>query len=140
VGVAIVRELAKVGSPLIGVTSLAAGADQLFADRVVRAGGDLMVIVPARDYAASFSDKRDQAAFERFAALAQEVIWLPFEHSSEEAYWTAGRHVVDHSDVLLAVWDGERAGGLGGSADVVAYARSQGTQVNVIWPEGATRA
>jgi hypothetical protein len=51
-----------------------------------------------------------------------------------------GRAVGDRSNVLVAVWDGQPARGLGGTADVVvAYARERGVLVQVIWPEGATR-
>jgi hypothetical protein len=49
-----------------------------------------------------------------------------------------GRAVVDRSDVLMAVWDGQPARGLAGTADVGAYARERGVPVEVIWPEGAT--
>ena len=34
-----------------------------------------------------------------------------------------GKYIVDECDVMLAVWDGERAHGRGGTADVVEYAR-----------------
>ena len=51
----------------------------------------------------------------------------------------AGKVVVDRSSVLLAVWDGQPSRGLGGTADVVAYARQRGVPVTVIWPEGASR-
>ena len=50
-----------------------------------------------------------------------------------------GRAVVDRSSVLVAVWDGQPSRGLGGTADVVAYARERGVPVEVIWPEGASR-
>jgi hypothetical protein len=46
---------------------------------------------------------------------------------------------VDRSSVLVAVWDGQPARGLGGTADVVAYARQRGVPMEVIWPRGATR-
>ena len=39
---------------------------------------------------------------------------------------------VDGSDVLIAVWDGEPARGRGGTAEVVAYARSLGKPVVLI--------
>ncbi|MFG2222777.1 hypothetical protein [Streptomyces sp. NPDC048644] len=42
-------------------------------------------------------------------------------------------------DRLIAVWDGQPARGYGGTADVVAYARSTGVPVEVVWPDGATR-
>jgi hypothetical protein len=51
----------------------------------------------------------------------------------------AGKVVVDRSSVLVAVWDGQPSRGLGGTADVVRYARERGVPVEVIWPEGATR-
>ena len=44
---------------------------------------------------------------------------------------------VDRSGVLVAVWDGQPARGLGGTADVVA--RQRGVPMEVIWPQGATR-
>ncbi|HEY1620682.1 MAG TPA: hypothetical protein VGG25_23870 [Streptosporangiaceae bacterium] len=43
------------------------------------------------------------------------------------------------ADELWAVWDGQPARGYGGTADVVAHARSKGIPVRVIWPEGARR-
>lgn len=64
---------------------------------------------------------------------------LPFSEPSEEAFYAAGKAVVDACDWLIAVWDGEPARGLGGSADVVAYARNRGKVVHVIWHEGLSR-
>jgi hypothetical protein len=40
----------------------------------------------------------------------------------------AGRVVVDRSSVLVAAWDGQPSRGLGGTADVVAYARERGSR------------
>ncbi len=51
----------------------------------------------------------------------------------------AGRAVADRSDLLLAVWDGAPAAGLGGTADIVRYAEERGKAVEIIWPEGARR-
>lgn len=49
----------------------------------------------------------------------------------QAAYEACGRHVVDHSDALLAVWDGEPSAGRGGTGDIVAYARAR--QRPLIW-------
>jgi hypothetical protein len=46
---------------------------------------------------------------------------------------------VNRSDRLLAVWDGKPAQGLGGTGDIVAYAKSRGLPTTVIWPEGLVR-
>jgi hypothetical protein len=124
---------------LVGITSLAEGADQLFAAHVLEAGGRLMVIVPAADYIRTFSNDATRTHYQHLLSEAWDVIRLPFQISSEEAYWAAGRQLVDRCDRLFAVWNGKPAGGLGGTADVVAYARAQGRPTTVIWPEGAKR-
>lgn len=124
---------------LVGVTSLAAGADQLFARIVIERGGSLEVVVPAQEYESSFGTELQRDEFRALLSAAHSSVTLDFTEPSEEAYWAAGREVVERSDRMLAVWDGQPAGGLGGTADVVAYARSNGKPVAVIWPEGARR-
>ncbi len=124
---------------VVGVTSLAAGADQLFALCVLDAGGRLLVVIPSENYEASFSKPSELAAFRRLRALASEEVLLPFSAPAEDAFWAAGREVVERSDRLLAIWDGLPAAGLGGTADVVRYARAAGKDVEVIWPAGAAR-
>ena len=43
-------------SGLIGLSSLAEGADQIFAELVLEHGGELQVVVPALDYETTFDD------------------------------------------------------------------------------------
>ena len=43
--------------------------------------------------------------------------------------------VADRCDLLIAVWDGQPAQGLGGTGDVVRYAREIGREVLVVWPD-----
>ncbi|KJE23375.1 hypothetical protein FF36_02333 [Frankia torreyi] len=131
--------LASVGRPLVGLSSLAAGADQLFARAVLAAGGSLRAIIPSHDYAATFQVETDIAAYRELLGLADESCLLDFGAASEEAFFAAGRAVVDEADELLAVWDGLSARGLGGTADVVAYAGQLGKPVTVVWPAGLRR-
>ena len=138
VGAAITAELARTSPPLIGVCSLAVGADQLFAAAVLEAGGELRVISPSEGYATTFSDG-DRARYATLLATATETTTLPYATPSEAAYLAAGQGVADASDVLIAVWDGAAAAGTGGTADVVHYAKARGRDVLVIWPPGATR-
>jgi hypothetical protein len=42
-----------------GVSSLAAGADQLFADTLLRSGGRLYALIPCRGYEKTFSNQGD---------------------------------------------------------------------------------
>jgi hypothetical protein len=124
---------------LVGVSLLGPGADQLFARVVLELGGALYVVVAAEQYRDSFEDPDAQHGYDELYAQATYSEALEHVESTEEAHMDAGKVVVDRSSVLLTVWDGEPSRGLGGTADVVSYARQRGVPVEVIWPEGATR-
>lgn len=138
VGTAITAALARTPPPLVGVCSLAVGADQIFAAAVLEAGGELRVIIPSEGYATTFDDG-DRARYTALLAAAEDTTTLPYATPGEQAYLAAGHSVVDASDVLIAIWDGAAAAGTGGTADVVHYAKTRGRDVLVIWPPGATR-
>lgn len=124
---------------LVGVSCLARGADQLFAQAVLDLGGALQVVLPAPDYRTKI--KPDNIArYDALVDAAQSVHVMPFETSRRESYMAASEHVLATVDEIIAVWDGGPSGGLGGTADVVSAARQRGIPVQVIWPQGATRA
>lgn len=123
---------------LIGVSALAAGADQLFADIVLRFGGRLHVVIPCRGYERSFSEKNDLHHFNDLLKRAETVEILNHAEPSEDAYLEAGHRVVDLSKLLVAIWDGKPAKGKGGTADIVRYAKEHGTEVQIVWPSGFT--
>jgi hypothetical protein len=131
--------LSEAEAPLYAVTSLAAGADQLFATEFLRTGGRLHVIVPSRNYERTFTTKEDLALFRSLLKAAHTVTRLDYEEPSEEAFLAAGKGVVDNCETLIAVWDGKPARGLGGTADVVRYARDTGKAVSIVWPDGIGR-
>lgn len=114
----------NIGS-LVGVSSLAIGADQIFADLVLRLGGALEVVIPFPGYAQKFTESRDAQEYERLLRSASGVETLQRNGSDEEAYMEAGLRVVNTSDLLVAVWDGQPPSGFGGTADVVGYAVRQ---------------
>lgn len=135
-----VREiLDRAAPPLSAATSLAAGADQLVAAELLHAGGLLHVIVPSRSYELTFDTNEDLASFRSLLEAAQTVITLDYREPSEEAFLAAGRRVVDACETLIAIWDGKAARGLGGTADVVRYARDTGKAVTIVWPDGISR-
>jgi len=82
---------------------------------------------------------KDHSEYEYLLKAAGSQVQLDYERPSEEAFMAGGKAVVDGCDILLAVWDGKPAAGLGGTADVVAYAKESGKPIEVIWPEGASR-
>jgi hypothetical protein len=123
---------------LVGISNLADGADQLFAQAVVDAGGQLEVIIPAAQYRAGLPESA-HAAYDALLARAAKVDRLDRIESNEDAHMEASQVMLTRADHLFAVWDGKPARGYGGTADVVAEARKQNIPVTVIWPEGASR-
>jgi hypothetical protein len=121
----ILEVLRSQSPPLMGITSLAVGADQLFAYAMLECNGTLLIIVPFGDYIDGFEAESRQD-YKHLLDKAKAVEVLKGTSSHEEAYFIAGKRVVDLSDLLVAVWDGKPAAGLGGTGDVVEYAKSQG--------------
>jgi hypothetical protein len=129
---------AYAGGDLAGVSNLADGADQLFAQAVLDAGGQLEVIVPAARYRDGLPEPA-HAAYDALLSRASSVHRLDRTESDEEAHMEASSAMLDRAERLFAVWDGKPARGYGGTADVVAEARNRGIPVTVIWPDGASR-
>ncbi len=123
---------------LTGISALADGADQLFAKAILDQGGALHVIVPSAGYREALPAEA-WPEYDRLLTRARQVECLTFPASTEEAHMEAGRLLVDRSDLLIAVWDGQPARGHGGTADVVAYAGQRGVPVEIVWPDGASR-
>jgi hypothetical protein len=124
---------------ILGLTSLAAGSDQIFADCVRTSGNHYLVIIPCRNYESTFSNLSDLERYWELLRSAADTVELPFPEPSEEAFWAAGRRIADMADTLVAVWDGMPAAGLGGTSDVVEYARIQNKPILVVWPKDARR-
>ncbi|MER5280868.1 hypothetical protein ABT025_34750 [Streptomyces sp. NPDC002809] len=121
------------------LSSLAVGADQLFADLALDHGAQLTVVIPSGDYEACFADGAELARYRALKARAVREVRLDYPHSTDEAYYAAGAYIADHCDRLIAVWDGRPARGLGGTGDIVTYARGLGRPVTVIWRDGVER-
>ncbi|MET9102782.1 hypothetical protein [Streptomyces antibioticus] len=125
---------------MIGLSCLAEGTDQLFALTMLASGGQLHAIIPSDGYETTFLTERSRETYMALLHIASDVSTLSFTAPSEDAYMSAGQEVVNRCDVLFAVWDGKPAGGKGGTADVVAYARQKGVEVRIIWPPESRRA
>jgi hypothetical protein len=108
----------------LGLSSLAEGADQVFASVLVREHIPFRAVIPARGYENTFSAEH-LAAYESLLRSARSVDVLSFDEPSEAAYYEAGTKIVSESDFLIAVWNGEKARGFGGTADIVNYAKAK---------------
>jgi hypothetical protein len=133
-----IREQLSHYGDFIGLTSLAKGADQIFAREALQLGGTLEAILPFPEYGESFDDPDESAGFHELIIRCSKVTTLAFSGSKDESYLAAGKYVADHSELLIAVWDGKPAAGLGGTGDVVAYALRNNKKVFQINPSART--
>jgi hypothetical protein len=130
----ILERLARSG-PLVLLSPLAEGADRLAAREILRLpGGVLRAILPlpVEDYETDFATPESRTEFRELVDRAASVEVLPPQPTRTDAYLAVGCHIVDGCDIVLAVWDGEPARGKGGTAEVVAYARSLGKPLIII--------
>lgn len=129
------------GPELTGLSCLAPGADSVFAEAVLAAGGRLVAVVPSRDYRAAKVAPGHADRFDRLLAAAAEVAVMGHATADRRAYETANRALLDRARRLVAVWNGEPPTGRGGgTADTVLAARALGIPVDVVWPPGAARS
>lgn len=118
-------------------SSLAEGADRLVVDRVLaRTGGRLVAVLPLDpdDYRRDFESIESNHEFDRLLAAATEIrVTGPDDSGTREsAYERAGLDVVEHCDVLFALWDQQPSRGRGGTAEIVAAARAEGRPVEIV--------
>lgn len=107
------------------VTALANGADTIAAEVALSAGWKLDACLPfVRDeYATDFAEGADRENYEQLLTRATATFALQGNrHEADAAYEAVGRVVLDQSDILLAIWDGDVGRGRGGTARVVAEA------------------
>lgn len=114
---------------LVALSGLAAGADTLFAETALRGGIPLYVALASADIVENFAPGPERERFLTLCALSHQVRRLPYPARSNEAYMALGRWLVDSCDLLVAAWDGRAAAALGGTGDVVAYARGRARPV-----------
>jgi hypothetical protein len=124
---------------LVGVSCIAAGADSLFAEEVLKAGGTLEVVLPCRDYRGQKVKPENLAQFDRLVSAASRVHEMDYDKADRFAYEAANTALLGMIDTLVAVWDGDSPVDRGGTAAVVHDARCARLDVKIIWPSGAQR-
>jgi hypothetical protein len=115
-------------------SSLAAGADSLAAELALEQGYELQASFPfpRKVYAGDFQGE-DAARWKALTAQASAVLELDGDRDhAGHAYLAAGRVVLDQSDLLIAVWDGKEARGIGGTEQIVEEAIERRLPVLVI--------
>jgi hypothetical protein len=123
--------------PLVLLSSLAEGGDQIAAEEALAAGARLVAALPMTraEYASDFADPAALRRFQSLCDAAQIVIEIPDVpgllagrsssapegHERDRHYAESGVYVSDHCHVLLAIWDGKPSDSLGGTAQIARY-------------------
>jgi hypothetical protein len=136
--------------PLKALTSLAEGADRLFAEVALERGVPMVAVLPMarEEYERDFETPESREAFHALLAQAEVIELgppptdeqLPPPEGPERAlrYAEAGMFIAAHCQVLVALWDGLRSDKRGGTADVVTFritGRMPGIHAHDIRPE-----
>jgi len=133
--------LAAHHGPLASVSSAASGADTLFVEEVARRNLPFRLILPFSK--TRFQQDFTSADWQRVLPLMDKALIveeISGAESDEEAYFETGILTVDKSDVMVFVWDSKPAAGLGGTGDVVKYARALNRPLVIIEPHTGTIA
>lgn len=139
---------------LAGISSVASGADTLFAEEMLQLDCPITIVLPFPCERFKEDFKRHPQEWERAEAIIRnanvdvEVLELsaadqlalrrPYQEQTDietlknVAYLEAGTLTVDRAMVLIAVWNGKPANGKGGTAEVVTYAREIGRPLIII--------
>jgi hypothetical protein len=122
------------------LSPLAKGADRIVASAAMQLlDAELKVVtpLPLDAYRQDFVEQEDRQEFE--SLLKRDPDYLELRkgdhldwHDAElrnQAYLAAGHYIVDACEILIVVWDGKPAVGVGGTGDVVSYALKRGRKI-----------
>jgi hypothetical protein len=120
-------------TPLILLSSLAEGADRLAARVALGMNIKIVVLLPfnKEEYKKDF---HEPASVEEFESLLAKAVWssvIPCElgdgqtsASRSQCYAKAGAFIVEHSQILIALWNGKDSKRVGGTTEVVNFRRT----------------
>jgi len=136
------------------LSALAEGADRIAARAVLEypdARLDVVLPLTVEDYLEDFRTEESRLEFAELLGKCRHPVQLRSRRIREdrhdagdqaelrrESYRRVGEYLVDHCDVLIAVWDGQPARGQGGTGAVVQYAGEQDRPVIRVWGETIT--
>ncbi len=132
------------------LSPLAEGSDRLVAEEVLKfPEAELKVILPLSidEYLEDFESEKSKKEFRTLLSNADYQFTVNTKSLKEDvsndllsklrnqAYEDAGRYIVDHSSVLIVIWDELPSRGKGGTASIKQYAESKGCPIFIINPD-----
>ncbi|MFY4721240.1 hypothetical protein [Streptomyces sp. LaBMicrA B280] len=101
------------------------------------AGLALVTVLPSRSGVPGYVAGPDRKAAGELLLLSQMVRLVEYDPGDRASCISADEALVRSCARVLAVWDGSPSNGHDATAHLVAYARSHGVDVEVLWPRGA---
>ena len=119
----------KKATAFIGYTSLAIGADSIFAEVVTNVFKQpLKIILPftVDEYSKDFETQREKdfltETVRRYNDNIVVIDSIPVNtEERKESYFNAGKYIADVCDDIIFVWDELKPEGKGGTADIIGY-------------------
>ena len=109
------------------LSPLAEGSDRLAAQEWLMHSHFVMecpLPVAPEDYLVDFESPQSKAEFQDLLMKSVASPVMPGQQSRVSAYEAVGRYVIDHADLVIAIWNGKASSKPAGTAAMVAYARS----------------
>jgi hypothetical protein len=122
------------------ISMLAEGADLVGMQAALDCGAELMGVLPfdEQSYRKGFAGGPSRVVFDDVLSKLSSIVVLGGIVGDDTSYELANSEILDRSDVVIAVWDGDPARGPGGTGDVVHDALQRGLPVIVIRPQTGT--
>ncbi|MFD7817524.1 DUF834 domain-containing protein [Streptomyces sp. NPDC059785] len=122
-----------------GLVRVGQGLPVAFGRAAQRTGLALVAVVPTLNQVPALLRERDQQAAGELLLLSQQVRLLEYDPADRDACVRTDERLLRSCAHVLAIWDGTASDGRDATAHLVAYARSHGVDVEVVWPDGAER-
>ncbi|MEU5096271.1 hypothetical protein [Streptomyces sp. NPDC020996] len=122
-----------------GLVRAGQGLPVVFGRAARAAGLALVTVLPSRNGVPEVLRPGDRKAAGELLLLSEQVRLLEYDPSDRNACVVADESLLSSCVRLLAVWDGSPSCGRDATAHLVAFARSSGVDVEILWPEGAGR-
>ena len=120
---ALLQQAQQAAPRVLALSAIAEGSDTIFAEVALALDIPLEIVLPFANYASDFAPGAVRERYEGLRRAARRETVLPYTTRSDAAYRAAMTWILDSSDVLVAVWDGQPVQGITGTSEAVQEAQ-----------------
>ncbi|MGW0769481.1 hypothetical protein [Streptomyces sp. NPDC002676] len=121
----------------VGLVRAGKGLPLAFGRAARKAGLALVTVLPSCNGVPAYVAEPDRKAAGELLLLSQQVRLVEYDPDDRTSCISTQEGLLRSCARVLAVWDGSPSNGRDATAHLVAYARSHGVEVEVLWPQGA---